>query len=154
MGRRSFPYHKLKKLLPAVAPSPPRPPATMAGSATAAAIKDSYRSYYFAVARRRSRRLRRARVWGALARALWQRAAAAGALVRASAARVACWLRNGRPYVGDLFVGNYMFLQVAPSPMTITGGGTVVPFAQYNYGCKARAVHLHRYPTGAVLYET
>ncbi|NP_001144353.1 hypothetical protein Zm00014a_017754 [Zea mays] len=168
MGRRSFPYHRLKKL-PAAAPSPPHPPATTAGPATAAAaIEDSYRSYYRAlVARRRrrgsGRRLRRARVWGALARALRRRAAAAGARVRASVARVARRLRDGRPYVGDLFAGNYMFLQVAPSPMTITGshgGGAVVPFAEYYYGYKARAraraaaVQLHRYPTGAVLYET
>lgn len=167
MGRRSFPYHRLKKLPAAAAPSPSRPPATTAGPATAAAaIEDSYRSYYRAlVARRRrrgsGRRLRRARVWGALARALRRRAAAAGARVRASVARVARRLRDGRPYVGDLFAGNYMFLQVAPSPTTITGGhggGAVVPFAEYYYGCKARAraaaVQLHRYPAGAVLYET
>ena len=176
MGRRSFPYHRLKKL-PVAAPSPP--PATTAPASrglehegdprrAAAAIEDSYRSYYRAlVARRRrrgsGRRLRRARVWGALARALRRRAAAAGARVRASVARVARRLRDGRPYVGDLFAGNYMFLQVAPSPMTITGshgGGAVVPFAEYYYGYKARAraraaaVQLHRYPTGAVLYET
>ena len=31
-------------------------------------------------------------------------------------AKVAARLREGRPYIGDLFAGNYMFLQVAPSP--------------------------------------
>ncbi|KXG34084.2 uncharacterized protein LOC8081317 [Sorghum bicolor] len=162
MGRRSFSYHRLKKL-PAAAPSsPPHPPATTTTPttgldqggdppcATAAAIEESYRSYYRALVARGRRpwrgsgrpRRRRLRVWGALARALRRRAAAAGARVRASVARVARRLREGRPYVGDLFAGNYMFLQVTPSPTTTVGGGTrgaVVPFAEYYYGCKARA---------------
>ncbi|XP_066315810.1 uncharacterized protein [Miscanthus floridulus] len=164
MGRRSFSYHRLKKL-PA-ATSPPHPPATTTAPTTgldqegdppcaAAAIEESYRSYYRAlVARgRRQRRRqqqpwrgsgrprRRLRVWGALARALRWRAVSAGARVRASVARVARRLREGRPYVGDLFAGNYMFLQVSPTMAGADGSarGAVVPFAEYYYGCKARA---------------
>jgi len=83
--------------------------------------------------------------------------------VRASVARVARRLREGRPYVGDLFAGNYMFLQVSP---TMAGGGAdgrargaVVPFAEYYYGCKARAragaggVQLHPAAAAGVLYK-
>ncbi|XP_008656884.1 uncharacterized protein [Zea mays] len=180
MGSRSFSYHRLKKL-PVAAPSPP--PATTAPASrglehegdprrAAAAIEDSYRSYYRALVARgrrqrwrdgggrqrpRPRPRRRLRAWGALARALRRRAAAAGALVRASVARVARRLREGRPYVGDLFAGNYMFLQVAPSPTTTAPPrGAVVPFADYYYGCKAKARaraagQLH--PAAGVLYK-
>ncbi|CAD6234980.1 unnamed protein product [Miscanthus lutarioriparius] len=187
MGRRSFSYHRLKKL-PAAAPSPPHPPATTApttglelgdppcAAASAAAIEESYRSYYRALVARGTRQRRRQqpwrgggrprrrlRAWGALARALRRRAAAAGARVRASVARVARRLRDGRPYVGDVFAGNYMFLQVSP---TMAGGGAdgrargaVVPFAEYYYGCKARAragaggVQLHPAAAAGVLYK-
>lgn len=167
MGRRSFSYHRLKKLPAGAASSPPRattapttgleqerdlqahhrhPPCAVA----AVAIEESYRSYYRALVargRRRQRRgsgrpRRRLRAWGALARALRRRAAAAGARVRASIARVARRLRDGRPYVGDLFAGNYMFLQVSPTMAGAADGrarGAVVPFAEYYYGCKARA---------------
>lgn len=168
MSRRSFSYHRLKKLPAGAASSPPR--ATTAPTtgleqerdlqahhrhppcaAAAVAIEESYRSYYRAlVARGRGqqpwrgsgRPRRRLRAWGALARALRRRAAAAGARVRASIARVARRLRDGRPYVGDLFAGNYMFLQVSPTMAGAADGrarGAVVPFAEYYYGCKARA---------------
>ncbi|RCV28980.1 hypothetical protein SETIT_5G446700v2 [Setaria italica] len=150
-GRRSFAYHKLKKLPPAPAPptattlehqdqqQQPPPP-------SAAAIQESYQSYYLAlgaaVARARRRRQRprrvrpRLRISG-LARALRRGAAAAGARVRASVAKVARRLREGRPYIGDLFAGNYMFLQVAPSPTMVAGVDDkqrgFAPFTQYYY---------------------
>ncbi|GJM91931.1 hypothetical protein PR202_ga08354 [Eleusine coracana subsp. coracana] len=141
----SFSYRKLKKL-----PSSDHeeehgqqqpPPA-------ATSIQDCYNSYYYrAVVARRRRR-----AWGrrrggtrprlrisSLARALRRKAAAVGARVRASVAKVAARLREGRPYIGDLFAGNYMFMQVAPSP-TMTGSGLnggdkgFVPFTEYYYG--------------------
>jgi hypothetical protein len=76
----------------------------------------------------------RLRVSG-LARALRRGAAAAGARVRASVAKVARRLREGRPYIGDLFAGNYMFLQVAPSPtmVDVDKQGRFAPFAEYYY---------------------
>lgn len=140
----SFSYRKLKKL-----PSShhqeqeehhqqqPQPPATT--------IQNYYHSYYRAlavVARRR-------RAWGrrragttrprlrisSLARALRRKAAAVGGRVRASVAKVAARLREGRPYIGDLFAGNYMFMQVAPSPTMPAGDkGFPVPFTDYYYG--------------------
>jgi hypothetical protein len=45
IDHQSFSYHSLKKL-PAAAPSPPHSPATTMDPATAAAIEESYRSYY------------------------------------------------------------------------------------------------------------
>lgn len=55
--------------------------------------------------------------------------------------------------------GNYMFLQVAPSPTT----DAVVPFAEYYSRCKARAraraaagagvVQMHPAASAAVLYK-
>ncbi|GJN16785.1 hypothetical protein PR202_gb03806 [Eleusine coracana subsp. coracana] len=142
----SFSYRKLKKL-----PSSDHeeehgqqqpPPA-------ATSIQDCYNSYYYRAVVARKRR----RAWGrrrggtrprlrisSLARALRRKAAAVGARVRASVAKVAARLREGRPYIGDLFAGNYMFMQVAPSP-TMTGSGLdcggnkgFAPFTEYYYG--------------------
>ena len=50
-----------------------------------------------------------------LARALRRKAAAVGGTVRRKVAKVVGRLREGGPFVGDLFAGNYMFLQVTPS---------------------------------------
>ncbi|RLN21689.1 uncharacterized protein C2845_PM07G34310 [Panicum miliaceum] len=156
---RSFAYHKLKKLPPAPPPNattfeqqdhqgehqPPPPPA--------AAIQESYHSYYRALgaaaARGRwrqqwQRRARRPRLRiSGLARALRRRAAAVGGRVRASVAKVARRLREGRPYIGDLFAGNYMFMQVAPSPTMVPGiddKGGYAPFADYYYGKVAKGI--------------
>ncbi|OEL36196.1 hypothetical protein BAE44_0002789 [Dichanthelium oligosanthes] len=150
MGGRRFAYRKLKKLPPAPATATTldhqhqhhqqQPPAV--------AIQESYHSYYralgAAVARRRQwqqgrRRVRpRLRISG-LARALRRKAAAVGGRVRASVAKVARRLKEGRPYIGDLFAGNYMFMQVAPSPTMIAAGGIddkggFAPFTEYYYG--------------------
>ncbi|KAF8648727.1 hypothetical protein HU200_064781 [Digitaria exilis] len=155
--RRSFAYHKLKKLPPTTTEPLPTTAATAAvfelqaddddhhqqlPSPSAAAIEDTYRSYYRALGaafdreRRPRRRLRRPRLRvSALARALRRRAAAVGGKVRASVAKVARRLREGRPYIADLFAGNYMFMQVAPSPtMALDGGGSsFAPFTEYYY---------------------
>ncbi|KAJ1287025.1 hypothetical protein BS78_03G398700 [Paspalum vaginatum] len=128
----------------------------------AAAIQESYHSYYRALSaaavgrgrrhhhrgataaagprRRRPRRLRISR----LARALRRKAEAVGGSVRASVARVARrLLTEGRPYIGDLFAGNYMFMQVAPSPTMLDGGkgaaGGFAPFTDYYYAARARS---------------
>uniref|UniRef100_A0A0E0JTF3 Uncharacterized protein n=1 Tax=Oryza punctata TaxID=4537 RepID=A0A0E0JTF3_ORYPU len=84
--------------------------------------------------RRRRPRLRISR----LARVLRRKAAAAGGAVRASVAKVVQRLREGSPYVGDLFAGNYMFMQVTPSPTTAPAAAAglakngVVPY--YRHG--------------------
>ncbi|CAO1947195.1 unnamed protein product [Urochloa humidicola] len=149
-GRRSFAYHKLMKL-------PPAAPAATASleqedhqdqqSPSAAAMQESYHFYYralgaaFTRGRRRQQqrprrvrpRRRRLRISG-LARALRRRAAAVGGKVRAAAAKVARRLREGRPYIGDLFAGNYMFMQVAPSPTMVDDkAGSFAPFTEYYY---------------------
>ncbi|KAG1338570.1 hypothetical protein COCNU_04G008760 [Cocos nucifera] len=60
-----------------------------------------------------ARRWRRPRVRVAgLRRLLRRKAKVVGAAVR----KVLKRLREGRPYVGELFAGNYMFMQVSPSP--------------------------------------
>lgn len=71
-----------------------------------------------------------------LARVLRRKAAAVGGAVRASVAKVVRRLREGSPYVGDLFAGNYMFMQVTPSPTMAAAAGLakngVVPY--YHHG--------------------
>jgi len=156
---RSFAYHKLKKL--------PRAPSPAAATLEqqdhlddhhhqqppAAAIQESYQSYYralgAAVARGRrrqqwQRRARRPRLRiSGLARALRRRAAAVGGRVRASVAKVARRLREGRPYIGELFAGNYMFMQVAPSPTMVPGiddKGGYAPFTDFYYGKVAKGI--------------
>ncbi|XP_010921850.1 uncharacterized protein [Elaeis guineensis] len=60
-----------------------------------------------------ARRWRRPRVRVAgLRRLLRRKAKVVGAAVR----KVLKRLKEGRPYVGELFAGNYMFMQVSPSP--------------------------------------
>ncbi|CAO2195834.1 unnamed protein product [Urochloa humidicola] len=167
-GRRSFAYHKLKKLPPAA------PPTTTAAfeqdhhhqqqspPPSAAAIQESYHSYYRALGAARGRRRRqqqrprrrRLRISG-LARALRRRAAAVGARVRAAAGKVARRLREGRPYIGDLFAGNYMFMQVAPSPTMVAGvdDKSFVPFAEYYYAKvrpAAGALQVHKHHPASV----
>ncbi|CAL4972216.1 unnamed protein product [Urochloa decumbens] len=159
-GRRSFAYHKLKKLPPAASTATPGLELEQQdhhqrqhSPSAAAAIQESYHSYYRALGAafvrgrrrgqwqqqrpRRVRPRRRLRISG-LASALRRRAAAVGGRVRAAAAKVARRLREGRPYIGDLFAGNYMFMQVAPSPTMVAAGGLddkslAVPFAEYYY---------------------
>ncbi|CAO1940881.1 unnamed protein product [Urochloa humidicola] len=157
-GRRSFAYHKLKKLPPAPPTATPldleqQDHEDQQQSPSAAAIQESYQFYYRALGaaftrgrRRRQQqqqrprrvrpRRRRLRISG-LARALRRRAAAVGGKVRAAAAKVARRLREGRPYIGDLFAGNYMFMQVAPSPTMVAGiddkPGSFAPFTEYYY---------------------
>uniref|UniRef100_J3L7P5 Uncharacterized protein n=1 Tax=Oryza brachyantha TaxID=4533 RepID=J3L7P5_ORYBR len=103
-----FSYRRLKKL-------PPAPDL-------------DYGGHGGAVGRRRvtwrRRRRPRLRISG-LTRALRRKAAAVGGAVRASVTKVLRRLREGSPYVGDLFAGNYMFMQVPPSPtmaMAAAGG--------------------------------
>jgi hypothetical protein len=73
-----------------------------------------------------------------------------GGRVRASVAKVAARLREGRPYIGDLFAGNYMFLQVAPSPPNVAAGEKgVVPFTEYYYS-KVRSRTLQPAPAAAL----
>ncbi|KAK8928774.1 hypothetical protein KSP39_PZI017303 [Platanthera zijinensis] len=55
------------------------------------------------------------RVAGLLRRALRGKVAGIRSAVRASAGKVMKRLKEGRPYVGDLFAGNYLFMQVNPS---------------------------------------
>ena len=66
------------------------------------------------------------------------------ARVRASVARVVRRLKEGRPYIGDLFAGNYMFMQVAPSPTMVPGiddkCGGYAPFTDYYYGKVAKGI--------------
>lgn len=161
MRGRSFSYHKLKKLPHAAAGAGPHTTAAALEQAdrqdqrqqppSPSAIQESYRSYYRALARGRrqqqqqggggARRRRRPRLRiSRLARALRRRAAAVGASVRASVARVARrLLHEGRPYIGDLFAGNYMFMQVAPSPITAATapGDGKGGFADYYYATLA-----------------
>ncbi|PUZ53071.1 hypothetical protein GQ55_5G023700 [Panicum hallii var. hallii] len=152
---RSCAYHKLKKLPP---PAPPPIATTFEQqdhhqAPSAAAIQESYHSYYSALgaaaARGRwrqqwQRRARRPRLRiSGLARALRRRAVAVGGRVRASVAKVTRRLREGRPYIGDLFAGNYMFMQVAPSPTMVPGiddKGGYAPFADYYYGKVAKGI--------------
>ncbi|TVU11352.1 hypothetical protein EJB05_16538, partial [Eragrostis curvula] len=175
----SFSYRKLKKLPTPATPHdehgdeaehpPPAP--------TTTSIQDYYHSYYRALGAAVARRRRQQQLgapasattgrtaWGrrrggarrprlrisSLARALRRKAAAVGSRVRASVAKVAARLREGRPYIGDLFAGNYMFMQVGPSP-TMAGldgdKGFSVPFADYYYATlmksrPAPALQLH-----------
>ncbi|XP_074560436.1 uncharacterized protein LOC141816588 [Curcuma longa] len=62
----------------------------------------------------RSRRAR-LRVAG-LRRLLRKKAVAVRAAVSMSLDKVLRRLKEGRPYLGELFAGNYMFMQVTPSP--------------------------------------
>ncbi|KAL6613835.1 hypothetical protein ACP70R_036105 [Stipagrostis hirtigluma subsp. patula] len=173
MSRSRFSYHRLEKL-------PPPPAATSAALhqeqdhhhhhqqqlPESSASIHGYYSYYRALGaaaargRRasggRRRRRPRLRVSG-LARALRRKAAAVVGKMRASAARVARRLVEGRPYVGDLFAGNYMFMQVAPSP-TMAGlddSRGFPPFAEYyaklkNRPAAAGALQLRTAAAGAL----
>jgi hypothetical protein len=163
MTSSSFSYRKLKKLPPSSHQDDEheQPAATV--------LQDRYRSYYRALSAAVARRKRRrppgsGRAWGrrsgggrlrrlrisSLARALRRKAAAVGGRLRASVAKVAARLREGRPYIGDLFAGNYMFLQVAPSPPNVAAGEKgVVPFTEYYYS-KVRSRTLQPAPAAAL----
>ncbi|KAL6853460.1 hypothetical protein ACP4OV_019489 [Aristida adscensionis] len=151
--RRSFSYRKLKKL---PTPAAPPPPIDATTAQVSTSVQDSYASYHRAVVgggapwRRRRRRRPRLRISG-LARAL----RGVGGRVRASVAKVARRLREGRPYVGDLFAGNYMFLQVAPSP-TVAGNDDrgFSAFAEYYSKLKSNPPAAPApAPAGAALYK-
>ncbi|KAF0926838.1 hypothetical protein E2562_027423 [Oryza meyeriana var. granulata] len=133
---RSFSYRKLKKL--------PPPPAELQEQyyAAVAAAQDCHHRHDGAIGRRRvtwrsfgggvgGRRRRRPRLRiSSLTRVLRRKAAAVGGAMRASVAKVVRRLKEGSPYVGDLFAGNYMFMQVTPSP-TMAGGGLDKGVAPY-----------------------
>ncbi|KAJ0975643.1 hypothetical protein J5N97_017608 [Dioscorea zingiberensis] len=73
------------------------------------------------VARRRRwlkprRRWRRPRVRVAGLRRILRKKAN---VVRAAVKKVVRRLKEGRPCIGELFAGNYMFMQVSPSPTTL-----------------------------------
>lgn len=52
----------------------------------------------------------------ALRRLLRKKATAVRVAVSVSLDKVLRRLKEGRPYLGELFAGNYMFMQVSPSP--------------------------------------
>jgi hypothetical protein len=65
---------------------------------------------------RRWRRPRaRLRIAG-LKRVLKRKAIVVSTALKVSVAKVVKRFKEGKPYIADLFAGNYMFLQVAPSP--------------------------------------
>jgi hypothetical protein len=79
---------------------------------------------------RRWRRARaRLRIAG-LKRVLKRKARVVSTTFRVSVAKVVKRFKEGKPYIADLFAGNYMFLQVAPSP---TMGPLEKSFASRNY---------------------
>jgi hypothetical protein len=51
-----------------------------------------------------------------LKRVLRRKARVVGTAFKYSVAKVVKRFKEGKPYIADLFTGNYMFLQVAPSP--------------------------------------
>ncbi|KAJ0979705.1 hypothetical protein J5N97_015179 [Dioscorea zingiberensis] len=57
----------------------------------------------------------RVRIAG-LRRLLRRKAKVVGNAVRVSVAKVMTRLKQGKPFIGELFAGNYMFMQVSPSP--------------------------------------
>ncbi|XP_020594748.1 uncharacterized protein LOC110034852 [Phalaenopsis equestris] len=57
----------------------------------------------------------RVRVAGLLRRAVRGKAAAVRAAMGTSLKKVMIRLKEGRPYVSELFAGNYLFMQVNPS---------------------------------------
>ncbi|CAL9094292.1 unnamed protein product [Musa textilis] len=73
------------------------------------------RSGWFRLKRNGRWRRPRVRVAG-LRRFFRRKARVVGNSVRASIAKVLKRLKEGRPYLGELFAGNYMFMQVSPSP--------------------------------------
>ncbi|PKA64819.1 hypothetical protein AXF42_Ash016850 [Apostasia shenzhenica] len=89
--------------------------------------------------RRRRWRRARVRVVGLMRRAVRRRAAAVRAAVAAALEKVMKRIREGRPYVGDLFAGNYLFMQVNPS-----GGAAAAAAVRYwdrNFSPAAKLNH-------------
>ncbi|XP_042423204.1 uncharacterized protein LOC122010792 [Zingiber officinale] len=88
----------------------------------------------------RGRRCRRPRLRVAgLRRLLTKKAAAARAAVSVSLDKVLRRLKEGRPHLGELFAGNYMFMQVTPSPTLHYLEKTFLPVT-------AAKNHYHRSP--------
>lgn len=140
MSRR-FSYRRLKKLPTAAVAAPPDVPQQLqeqyyAAITAAAAAAAAQHGGGGGIGRRRRRRMRPRLRISRLARVLRRKAAAVGGAVRASVAKVVRRLREGSPYVGDLFAGNYMFMQVTPSPTMAAAAGLakngVVPY--YHHG--------------------
>ncbi|BAD87311.1 unknown protein [Oryza sativa Japonica Group] len=139
MSRR-FSYRRLKKLPTAAVAAPPDVPQQLQeqyyAAITAAAAAAAQHGGGGGIGRRRRRRMRPRLRISRLARVLRRKAAAVGGAVRASVAKVVRRLREGSPYVGDLFAGNYMFMQVTPSPTMAAAAGLakngVVPY--YHHG--------------------
>ena len=152
----SFSYYKLKKL----PPPPPNPTQQEADQEeeerySAAVVQDYYRHAAAAIVaarrrapwrrrtsfascgggRRRRAPRRRLRISG-LARVLRRKAAAVSGRVRASVAKVVGRFKEGGPYVGDLFAGNYMFLHVTPSAPAVAGVDK--GFLPYYYAVKSK----------------
>ncbi|KAH0471012.1 hypothetical protein IEQ34_000735 [Dendrobium chrysotoxum] len=69
----------------------------------------------------------RVRVAGLLRRVVRGKAAAVRAAMRASLKKVMIRLKEGKPYVGELFAGNYMFMQVNPSVAVSYLDKTLIP---------------------------
>uniref|UniRef100_A0A0D9YJT9 Uncharacterized protein n=1 Tax=Oryza glumipatula TaxID=40148 RepID=A0A0D9YJT9_9ORYZ len=124
MSRR-FSYRRLKKLPAAAPPDVPQQlqeqyyaaiTAAAAGGGGGIGRRRRVRWRSFGDGGGGGRRMRPRLRISRLARVLRRRAAAVGGAVRASVAKVVRRLREGSPYVGDLFAGNYMFMQVTPSP--------------------------------------
>ncbi|CAL9776054.1 unnamed protein product [Musa acuminata subsp. burmannicoides] len=82
----------------------------------------------------RSGRWRKPRVRVAGLRKFLSKATVVGAAVRVSVAKVLKRLKEGRPYLGELFAGNYMFMQVSPSP--------TIPYVEKPFSL---AKHRHRH---------
>ncbi|KAF3340908.1 hypothetical protein FCM35_KLT09752 [Carex littledalei] len=66
---------------------------------------------------RRWRRPRTRLRIASLKRVLRRKARVVGTAFKFSVAKVVKRFKEGKPYIADLFTGNYMFLQVAPSTM-------------------------------------
>lgn len=79
---------------------------------------------------RRWRRPRARLRIASLKRVLKRKAKVVGTAFRDSVGKVVKRFKEGKPYIADLFAGNYMFLQVAPSP---TMGTLEKSFASRNY---------------------
>ncbi|CAM0885326.1 unnamed protein product [Alopecurus aequalis] len=147
LAMSSFSYQKLKKLPQQSPTATEHPDQEDAHYAVAASLDHYYRHAAAAIlASRRTTSWRRRRPSSAhgrrrrplrissLARALRRKAAAVGGRVRAKVAKVVGRLREGGPLVGDLFAGNYMFLQVTPSAPMDRGS-----FLPYYLALKAKA---------------
>ncbi|XP_020108633.1 uncharacterized protein LOC109724275 [Ananas comosus] len=96
----------------------------------------------------RRRRWHRPRVTVAGLRRLIRRKAMA---VRSAVAKVARRLKEGRPYAAELFAGNYMFMQVGPSPTATTTTTTaamatamMMGFSQKQFSTSHHAQQQHR----------